>query len=139
MKPCPSPRTRIHFLAAMAGLSLLLASAACASGTQGRSPSRSSNVIGQEEITASSAGNAFDLIQQVRPSWLRGRGSTSLRDPQPVLPVVYLGEINYGTVESLRGFATNGIQELRYIDATTATTRFGSGHGGGVIQVVLRR
>ena len=39
----------------------------------------------------------------------------------------------------LRSFPTGGIAELRFINATTATTRFGNGHAGGVIQIVPRK
>jgi len=98
----------------------------------------SSTVIGLQEIRASSVGNALELIQQARPVWLRSRGSTSLRDAQPTLPVVYLGEMSYGSLENLRDFELQAIQEIRFIDARSATTRFGTGHTGGVIQVILR-
>ena len=133
-------RTRSIGLVALAGLSALVGGAACAAGSheqEGR-PSRSSTVIGFEEIRASSVSNALELIQQARPAWLRSRGSTSLRDAQPTLPVIYVGQMSYGSLENLRDFELQAIQEIRFIDARSATTRFGTGHTGGVIQVVLR-
>ena len=139
MKLPPLSKRRSPLLAALAGSALLLAGSACTAGGTSPMASRSQNVIGVEEIQGSTASNAYDLIQQVRPNWMRSRGPGSLRDPQPVFPVVYLGDISYGPMESLRGFPTNGIDEIRYINATTATTRFGSGHAGGVIQVFIRR
>ena len=139
MKPSPLSKRRSPLLAALAGSALLLAGSACSAGGKSTMASRSQNVIGVEEIKGSTASNAFDLIQQVRPNWMRSRGPASLRNPQPVFPVVYLGDMSYGPMESLRGLPTNGIDEIRYINATTATTRFGSGHAGGVIQVFVRR
>jgi hypothetical protein len=139
MNPLLHSRLATISLVALAGLLAPLLSTACATGSRSEEPARSSTFISLEDIQASSASNAFELVQQIRPQWLRGRGATSLQDPQPILPVVYLGEMSFGPVESLRGFAIQGIEELRFIDARTATTRFGAGHAGGVIQVVPRR
>jgi len=123
-----------------APLALLLALAACGGAAHGgMGSSLSPDLIGRDEIDASSTTNAWDLISQVRPNWLRGRGTPSLRDTQILLPVVYLEDRRQGDVEILRSFHTGGIAELRYINATTATTRFGNGHAGGVIQIVPRR
>jgi hypothetical protein len=97
------------------------------------------DVIGRDEMDASSATNAYDLIGQVRPNWLRGRGSPSIRSRTVELPIVYLEDRRQGPLEILRSFPTADISELRYINATTATTRFGNGHAGGVIQIVPRR
>ena len=118
-------------------ISLLLS--ACASSGEREAPSRASMVITFEEIQASSAGNALELIQQLRSHWLRGRGPTGFRDPQPTLPIVYFEDISYGSLESLREFSTQGIAEIRFIDPPTATMRFGTGHTGGVIQLIPRR
>ena len=139
MTPLSSFRTRPSLFAGVLLLGLLLQGAACSPATRSASPSRASEVIRIDEIETSTASNAWDLVHQLRPNWLRSRGPASIRDPQPVYPVVYFGDINYGPLETLRGLATTGIEEIRFIGATTATTRFGSGHSGGVIQVVVRR
>jgi len=126
-------------LGLLAILSVSLLSSSCASGGERQAPSRASTVITLEEIQVSSASNALELIQQLRSHWLRGRGPTGFRDPQPTLPVVYLEGISYGSVEGLREFSTQGIAEIRFIDPPSATMRFGTGHTGGVIQVIPRR
>ncbi len=121
-------------------LALLLAAAACGgAGRVGMGSSLTPDVIGRDEMDASSATNAYDLISQVRPNWLRGRGTPSIRNSAVQLPVVYLEDRRQGALEVLRSFPTAGIAELRYINATTATTRFGNGHAGGVIQIVPQR
>jgi hypothetical protein len=117
----------------------LLPLGSCVMGGQMSKPTGASSVIGRDEIDESSATNAYDLVYQVRPLWLRGRGSPNLRGGAPVLPVVYVGHVRQGSVETLRSFGTNGLLELRYLDATTATTRYGDGHSGGVIEVDVRR
>lgn len=134
------PRKRVHPAARCLGGALLLMGAAC--GPAGRGPVGSPlapDVISPEEISASSATNAYDLVAQVRPNWLRGRGTPSFRNRAVELPVVYVGDRRQGSPEILRSFATNAIAGLRYINATTATTRYGNGHAGGIIEVMLRQ
>lgn len=117
----------------------LLSLGACVMGGQMSTPAGPSSLIARDEIDTSPATNAYDLVYQIRPLWLRGRGSPNLRGGAPVLPVVYVGHVRQGSVEALRGIATNGLLELRYLDATSATTRYGDGHSGGVIEVDIRR
>lgn len=120
--------------------SVVLLAAACVTGggsTSGRS--RTSDVVDSEELSESTTPNAYDFVGQARPNWLRGRGSPDLRGGNPDLPIIYVAGVRYGPVTSLRGLATNTILEMRFIDAPTATTRYGNGHGGGVIEVTLRR
>lgn len=117
---------------------LLLAVAACGGATHGGTGSSlTPDLIRRSEIDASPATNAYDLIAQLRPNWLHGRGAPNLRSG-PQLPVVYLEDRRQGDLEVLRSFATAGIAELRFISATAATTRYGEGHGGGIIQIILR-
>lgn len=121
-------------------LALLVVVAACGGASRRTmGSSLTQDVIGRGEIDASSATNAYDLVTQVRPNWLRGRGMPSIHRTEPELPVVYLEDRRQGALEVLRTFPTAGIAELRYINATTATTRYGDGHAGGVIQVVPRK
>lgn len=127
--------------ASLAFLALLPALAACGGGAAHGSlgPSLTQDLIGLDEIEASTTTNAWDLINQARPNWLRGRGTPSLHYSQIPLPVVYVEDRRQGDLDVLRSFPTGGIEELRYINATSATTRFGNGHAGGVIQIVPRR
>jgi hypothetical protein len=118
---------------------LLLAAACGGAGSRATGSSLAPDVITPDEIAASSATNAYDLISQVRPNWLRGRGTPSFRNPAAELPLVYLEDRRQGGLDVLRSFATNTLASLRYINGTTATTRFGMGHAGGVIEIVLKK
>jgi hypothetical protein len=121
-------------------LLVALSLTACGGSARGgMGSSLTPDVIGRDEIDASSATNAYDLVSQVRPNWLRGRGTPSIRSTQIQLPVVYLEDRRQGALDVLRSFPTAAVAELRYINATSATTRFGNGHAGGVIQVVPRK
>lgn len=119
---------------------LVLVVSGCGSAGRPATGSRlAPDVILLEEIQQSSAANAYDLVTQVRPNWLRGRGSSSFRSSRVELPVVYLDDRPQGQPEILRSFAIHSLAELRYLNATSATTRYGEGHAGGIIQVVLLR
>jgi hypothetical protein len=109
--------------------------ATAGSGGTSRNPDR----IDRTEIEASAASNAYDLIEQARPRWFTSRGASSLSQSGGDLPVVYVGTQRYGDLSTLRGFNLDGIESIRYINAANATTRYGGGHAGGVIELTLRR
>ena len=122
-------------------LVLLLVSllAACApAGTGG--PGRSSDLITAAEIQANPSPNAYELIRKLHPTWLRGRGSTSLREPSAANSiVVYLDEARFGGVDSLRQLSTSGIHAIRYLSPASPGVRIQGNENAYVIQVVLER
>jgi hypothetical protein len=130
-------RARYVLLAAAltAGLTAL---AACHSVRTGATGAHRTDVLTAEEIAVSPARDALEAVRQLRPTWLRTHGSQSFGDPDPPVPLVYLGNQQYGTADSLRDFRAEDIRELRYLSPTAATTRYGTGHRGGVIEVFLR-
>jgi hypothetical protein len=145
--------TRSHFRAArcgdrtgrgrLIGFALLLAAVAagCASGgTDGeRAPRGSATRIIQAEIAAlSSVANAWDAVQRLRPQWLRGRGASSVTSSENNLPVIYVNNARLGDIDSLQSIEAAAIREMRFIRAADATTRWGTGHAGGVIEVIVR-
>jgi hypothetical protein len=60
-----------------------------------------------------------------------------LRNNNPV--IVYVNEARVGGLERLRDYAPRDLSEVRYLDATQATQRFGTGHRSGAIMVYMRR
>lgn len=117
----------------LALLLLLLACGATAGPRRGNS-----DILTKEEIVASSASTAYELIQQLRPQFLRSRGAVSLQDPRPTYAIVYMNDVHHGSLESLRSILVEEISEIRFISAGDATTRWGTGHVGGVIQIRSR-
>lgn len=117
-------------------LSLILLVTACS--TMAGQRRGNSDVLSREEILTSSASTAYELIQQLRPQFLRSRGSLSVQDPRPAYPVVYVNEMRHGDLESLRTILIDEIAEIRFIGAADATTRWGTGHAAGVIQILSR-
>lgn len=115
-------------------LVLLLALAAC-STTGGARPAQTRNLITAEEIATVSVGTAFEVIEQLRPQFFQGRGPSSIRSNTPDTPIVYVNGVRYGGIESLRAIRAMDVAEIRLLSASDATTRYGTGHVGGVIEV----
>ena len=126
------------------GIAVALLAVSCASsGTPPRSdsgaqPSRNRDVITQAEISQSSARDAYHAVQLLRPDWLRTRGSVSMRDPTPAVVVAYVDGQRYGGASSLEQFRIGSFKELRYYNSSEATSRWGTGHSGGVIYLTTR-
>jgi hypothetical protein len=99
---------------------------ACVMGGQAAPQGGRSAVVSGDEIERSTAAN-------------RGRGSPNLRGSPAVRPVVYIANVRQGGIDYLRTIAIASLVELRYVDAITATTRYGEGHSGGIIEVDVRR
>lgn len=111
------------------------------------------NRISEEEIHASSAANAYDLIRSVRSQWLRVRGQASLQtvrttDPVSQQPmstlapqeiVVYVDGSRFGNQNELRSLSTHDLASLEYMDPSTATQRWGTGHPYGAILATRKR
>lgn len=111
--------------------------AACAAANTG-GPGRSSDLITAEEIQANPSPNAYDLVRKLRPTWLRGRGVTSIQDPVAAgAIVVYLDESRFGGVESLRQISTSGIRSIRYLTPSSPGVRIQGNENAYVIQVRL--
>ena len=116
-----------------AAASLLLIVTACGStGTQ-RPTSYDRNILTREEIRSASASNAFDLVRELRPAWLQVRGSKSIGQVTEVS--VFLDGMRQGGPDTLNGIRTATIEEMRYLTALEAQTRYGLDNTGGAILV----
>jgi len=97
------------------------------------------NTITNEQIQRVDAMDTYEVVRQLRSSWLRPRGRISIADPTAGSPVVYVDQIRYGPVGSLRQLSRDVVDRIEYIDPRDATTRFGTNHAGGVIMVWMKR
>jgi len=96
---------------------------------------RNPNLIEGPEIEASTALDAYALVQEARPLWLHSRGVVSIQDPTAGVLQVYLNGMQFGDVNKLREIQLSEIRQLRFYGAADAQQRFGTGHAGGVIEV----
>jgi hypothetical protein len=114
-------------------LLLVTGMSACASADSTPGSRGSGNLIPTDEVRASSVANAYDLIQAVRPSWLRTHGAYSFHAEGEIL--VYLDDARLGGVDTLKSLELAGIDSIRFLDSLTASARFGLNHTHGAIQV----
>jgi outer membrane receptor for ferrienterochelin and colicin len=118
------------------GLGISLA--ACA-GSGPREVRGERNVITAEEIAQSNHANAYDIVLRLRPQFLQQRGGISIRDADPVYPLVYVDGMQRGGINELRQVPGSIVQHIEFISPADATTRWGTGHAAGVIYVSTRR
>jgi hypothetical protein len=138
-------RTTIATLVALVSLQ---ATAEAQSGT--RRP-RDRNVLTAEEIRTASVSTVHELLRSKRPRWLSVRGSSTLRTvagkdimgkptvfPAEAEIAVYFDGVKAGSQEILRTMSTNAVESIEYLDAASATQRFGTNHEHGAILIRRR-
>lgn len=113
---------------------LLVVLGACASGSGAASTARSSQVITEDDLNALDVATAYEVVQRLRPGWLRGRGPASISGAQ-ARPLVYIDGIRSGGIEALENVHAGIITEIRFMSGRDASVAYGLDHGGGVIEV----
>ena len=86
-----------------------------------------------EEVRGTNYQNLYDVVQALRPLWLRTRSQGSIRQDARVQ--VYVDNLHQGSVEVLRRMPTTGIKTMRYLDAATAAIRYPHVQHAGVIVI----
>jgi hypothetical protein len=81
--------------------------------------------------------SALEALNQLRPEFLNpvpgGYGGS-----QVLTPTVIINGVHRGGIEMLRTLRLGEVMSMRYYRSLDATTRFGPGHSGAVIDVRLR-
>lgn len=91
------------------------------------------DLITAAEIDGTTASDALNLVQRLRPQWLRARAAS----PGDVV-VVYVNGGRLGSAAELRNLKAETIGEMRYVRSEEAVARYGMGHSAGVILVSMR-
>ncbi len=129
---------------------LSFAFAGCGAPGQFAPPSSgggSPDEISREEIASLPDGDAYQIIQQLRPRWVRTRvtgtfGSVAAAGDGgdgAIYAVVFVDDMRFGEIDSLRQIRSPEIERIEYINARDATTLYGTGYMAGVIRVRTRR
>lgn len=114
----------------------ILFTAGCAARSEaGGTPGATQSQITAAEIRDSGTTNAYDLIQKLRPQYLRVRGRSSINQSADRVSV-YMDNVELGGVEALRTIATNTIARVEYVRGPDTSARFGLDRGAGVIHVI---
>jgi hypothetical protein len=138
-------RARVLMAAVLIAVSSGCSSSGSSSSATGapRAPSRQQDVITAAEIAerAADASNALQVVQKLRPQMLTTRGRFSPADSSDAgaRPRVVVDGVAIGQVENLVNVNAISVMEIRYISATDATTRFGTGYVGGAILVTTKK
>lgn len=121
---------------ATAGLVLSL-TIACAHAKVER-PSGAPNLITEDDIARVRVQTAYDAVVRIQPNFLSRRGQTSLLGTSNPDPNVYLDDVFIGPVAQLKGIQANDVASIRLYRSWEATTKFGGGNMGGVIEVYTK-
>ena len=118
----------------IASFALAIGLAGCASGGSGGGGGGGGNPnqLTNEALQAVIGSDAYQAIQRLRPRWLQSRGGNSAN-------VFVDGQERPGGLEVLRGFPVADIDEMLYMSASEATTRYGTGHPNGLIVIMTKR
>lgn len=120
------------------GLAFGLAYTACAPAGggpivgEGRAQPRY-DLITQDQIIGSSYGDAYELVQRLRPYWIAKGGNDTPQNPGKIQ--VYLDGTRMGELPSLRYIPIAGVSYIRFFDGLQAASRWGLDHERGVIYV----
>lgn len=104
----------------------------------------SRELLTRDDIERTHAVNAYDAVERLRSNWLRVKGTTQMPNPaggpqfEEAQVLVYIDDQRLGTVETLRRIEIAAVEYIRYFGPAEASSRWGLGHGGGVIYVSTR-
>ncbi len=106
---------------------------ACASGggNSSRPAGSSSTRIVRAELEPLGQMSALQAVERLRPRWTQSRAGDS--------PVLYVDGARRSSVNDLQSIRLNDVEQMEYMSASDATTRYGTGHAGGAIMVTTRR
>ena len=126
-----SSRTAVFLAVALAfGVS------ACAS-SGGSSSSRpagaTQNRIVRAELVDLGPLDGFQAVQRLRPRWMQGRSGTAAS------PILYVDGARRSSLQDLQSIRAQDVEQMEFMSASDATTRFGTDHTGGAIMVQTRR
>src|SRR5262245_48087240 len=103
-----------------------------------RAAGGSGDRITREQLDVLEVISTYDAIQRLRPTWLQARGAFSITEGTG-LPRVHINDSRTGSLDDLRSLLTTSVELIQYMSAADATTRFGTGYPGGLIEVRTRR
>lgn len=103
---------------------------ACASGAGGGSTRGNPDLITMEELEQLPTSTAYDAISRLRPRWIQTRMNEE--------PVVFMDGTRLGGLDVLHGIQVSQLREIRHLNGRDATTRYGTGYGGGTIEMRSR-
>ncbi len=97
------------------------------------------DLIVRAELQEYTGESAYRTIEAIRRRWIRPQRSSGTAFGANA---VYARVVIDGTIRrelrDLQSMSVDGIERMRYVTATDATTKYGTGYSGGVIEVTTR-
>lgn len=119
-------------------LTVILA-ASCAPARNAIPGDYNASLISEYELNQSSTNSAYDAIRRLRPQWLNYQPQTSVRDPNPPRPAVYVDEQFVGDLSTLNQMLISQIESIAFYKAPEAMIKYGTNRTGGVITVTTKK
>ena len=116
----------------------VMACASAGGSGSGSGTYRDPIVITDQEIAASNESNAFDVVQKLRPLFLRTRGRSSISSGGNEYASVFVDGQYYGGLSSLRNLVASQVHEIRYLSGPEAGGKYGIRYGSGAIDVRMK-
>ena len=95
------------------------------------------NLIVRAELDELASQSMMLALQKLRPRWLRPARTRAL-DRMPSLPQIIVDQTSRREFEALNAIFINDVETLRYLSPSSATTRYGTGFPGGLIEITTR-
>ena len=98
----------------------------------------SSTLIVRAQLEVLTNRSAWDAVETLNRRWMQARRGSSFATGPNYARVAVDGVVR-GELDELRQLNTTNIETMRYLSAPDATTKYGTGFPGGVIEVDTRR
>jgi len=105
--------------------------------TAARTPRGGATLIIRAELQQSTSSDLWEAVNILRPRWLQTQRNASFAAPQAFARVVVNGTPR-GALYELRRISASAIESMRFVSASDATTKYGTGYPGGAIEVTMR-
>jgi hypothetical protein len=113
---------------------------ACAPPRLGPGEISNSQVITEDEIVASRAANAYEVIHKLRANFLTNRGETGFSSNKSTpYPTVYVDDQEFGPISTLSSIPAAQISMIRLYRVSEANAKYGTRNLGGVIAITTRQ
>ena len=99
-----------------------------------RAAGGSSTLIVRAQLDRFTGRSAWEAVETVKPRWLQIQRGTSIVFG-PAYARVMIDGVARGELDELHRLSAENIETMRYLSAPDATTRYGTGFPGGVIEV----
>lgn len=115
------------------------ASGASPAAAAPRAARGNANLITEAEVAAANVTNALEAIQRLRPAMLRARSGVTTGEQGNALIATYVDGVPVGGPEQLVNITALSVKEIRFLNPSDATQRFGTNLSLGAIVVTTKR